>query len=51
MCSHSAPPRPPPPTGVSPPPQTPVRYLKTLLLPVNVLVVVVVVGKVSLQLQ
>lgn len=44
-CSHSAPP------GVSPPPQTPVRYLKTLLLPVNLLVVAVVVGKVSLQLH
>lgn len=32
---------------MSPPPQTPVRYLKTLLLPVNLLVVAVIVVKVS----
>lgn len=36
---------------MAPPPQTPVRYLKTLLLPVNLLVVGVVVWKVSLQVD
>lgn len=37
--------------GLSLPSQTPIRYLKTLLLPVNLLVVIVVVLKVSLQLH
>lgn len=32
-------------------PQTPVRYLKTLLLPVNLLVVALIVGRVSVRVR